>query len=90
MITINMDKAKQIFKDKIREVRKPLLEAKDGEYIRHLEMGDSEKIAAVAAEKQLLRDAPADANIDAATNIEELKQSWNTDLLGPNPYLQVF
>lgn len=90
MISINMNKAKEIFKDKIREVRKPLLEAKDVEYIRYLEIGDSEKVAAVAAEKKLLRDAPADSNIDAATNVEELKQAWNTDLLGSNPYLQVF
>jgi hypothetical protein len=38
-IGINVDKAKEIHKDKIREVRNPLLEKKDVEYIRAQEVG---------------------------------------------------
>ena len=82
-----MDKAKEIFKNKVREARKPLLEAKDVEYIKALESGDNERITSVVTEKQVLRDSTADPNISSASNIQELKESWNSDLLGPNPYL---
>jgi len=37
VISEDMDKAKEIFKDKIREVRAPLLEAKDVELMKALE-----------------------------------------------------
>ena len=37
-----MTKAKEIFKDKIREVRGPLLEAEDVVYMKALEAGDSD------------------------------------------------
>ena len=35
VISEDMATAKTIFKDKIREVRKPLLEAQDVEYMKH-------------------------------------------------------
>ena len=38
-ITTNMNKAKDFHKNKIREKRKPLLEALDIEFIRALETG---------------------------------------------------
>jgi hypothetical protein len=84
VISEDMTKAKEIFKDKIREVRKPLLEAKDVELMKALEAGDS--TTAIAAAKDALRDAPADAAIDAATDIAGLKAAWDTDVLGDSPY----
>ena len=84
VISEDMAKAKEIFKDKIREVRKPLLEAKDVELMKALEAGDS--TTAIAAAKDALRDAPADAAIDAATDIAGLKAAWDTDVLGDSPY----
>ena len=84
IITEDMDKAKEIFRDKIREVRKPLLEAKDVEIMKALETGAS--TAAIAAEKEALRDAPAAAAIDAATDIAGLKAAWDSDVLGDSPY----
>ena len=54
MITVNLDKAKQITKDKIRKTRKPLLEAQDVAFQRALESG--EDTTAIVAEKQRLRD----------------------------------
>ena len=54
MITVNLDKAKQITKDKIRKTRKPLLEAQDVVFQRALESG--EDTTAIVAEKQRLRD----------------------------------
>lgn len=84
VITEDLDKAKEIFKDKIREVRKPLLEAKDVELMRALETGTS--TTAIATAKNALRDAPAAAAITNATTIAELKAAWDTDTLGESPY----
>lgn len=84
VISEDLDKAKEIFRDKIREVRKPLLEAKDVEIMKALETGAD--TSAIAAQKQALRDAPAAPAIDAATDIEGLKASWDAGLLGENRY----
>jgi hypothetical protein len=92
-IGINVDKAKEIHKDKIREVRNPLLEKKDVEYIRAQEVGDTEKIAAIVAEKQSLRDVTGIVNEVSPTATDvlgvtaELKQVWDTEVLGKNPLL---
>lgn len=84
VISEDMDTAKELFRDMIRGVRKPLLDAKDVEIMKALETGAD--TSAIAAEKQALRDAPAAAAIDSATTIDELKAAWNTDLLGASPY----
>ena len=84
VISEDMDKAKEIFKDKVREVRKPLLEAKDVELMKALEAGSD--TAAIATAKDALRDAPAASAIDAATDIASLKAAWDTSVLGDNPY----
>ena len=86
MININMDKAREIHKDKIRVARKPLLEIKDVEFMRAVESADTATQATVSAEKQSLRDATSDPDIAAATTPEELKSAWKTDLLGDSPY----
>jgi hypothetical protein len=90
-IGINIDKAKEIHKEKIRAVRNPLLEQKDMEYMRALESNNTQKVADVAAEKQVLRDATAvvdDVEISGTTVLEvtdELKQVWDETVLGSNP-----
>ena len=84
VISEDMAKAKEIFKDKIREVRAPLLEAKDVELMKALEAGTS--TTAIAAAKDALRDAPAASAIDAATDIAGLKAAWDTAVLGDSPY----
>ena len=84
VISEDMAKAKEIFKDKIREVRAPLLEAKDVELMKALEAGTS--TTAIAAAKDALRDAPAASAIDAATDIAGLKAAWDTSVLGDSPY----
>ena len=83
-IGIDISKAKDIHRDKVREARKPLLEAKDIEFTRAQET--SADTTAIVAAKQALRDAPAAAAIDAATTADELKAAWDTDLLGTSPY----
>ena len=84
VISEDMTKAKEIFKDKIREVRKPLLEDKDVELMKALEAGTS--TTAIATAKDALRDAPAASAIDDATTIAELKAAWDTSVLGDSPY----
>jgi len=90
-IGININKAKDLHKDKIRKVRNPLLQAKDVEYMRAQESGNTEKIAEIVAEKQALRDVTTIVNnveITATSVLgvtEELKQVWDVNVLGDNP-----
>ena len=84
MININMTKARDIHREKVRQARNPKLAAKDVEFQRALETGAD--TATIVSEKQALRDAPAAAAIDAATTPEELKAAWDSDLLGDSPY----
>ena len=86
VISEDLDKAKEIFKDKVREVRKPLLEAEDVTYMKALEADDTDAKAASVTKKNSLRNAPAANAITNATTINELKAAWDSDLLGDNPY----
>lgn len=70
MITINLDKAKAITKDRLRAERTPLLQAQDVAFQRALESGAD--TSAIVAEKQRLRDITKLA--DQATTLDELKQ----------------
>ena len=69
MITINMDKAKEITKTRLRQERGPLLTIQDVAFQRALETGAD--TTAIVAEKQRLRDITQLA--DAATTLDELK-----------------
>ena len=86
VISEDLATAKTMFKDKIREVRKPLLEAQDVLYMKAIEDGDSSAQSTVATKKKELRDAPAASAITNATTIAELKSAWNTSLLDESPY----
>jgi hypothetical protein len=86
VISEDLTKAKELFRDKIREVRKPLLEAEDVVYMKAMEADDATAKAASVAKKTSLRDAPAASAINAATTITELKAAWDTNLLGNSPY----
>jgi len=86
VISEDMTKAKEIFKDKIREVRAPLLDAEDVIYMKALEADDADAKAASVTKKNALRDAPADSAINSASNITALKAAWDTSVLGTSPY----
>ena len=68
-ITVNIDKAKNITKDRLRAERKSLLEAQDVLFQRALESGAD--TTAIVAEKQRLRDITR--LVDTANTVEELK-----------------
>ena len=86
VIAEDMTKAKEIFKDKIRSVRQPLLDAEDVVYMKALEAGDSSAQAASVTKKKKLRDAPAATAINNADTIAKLKAAWDTSTLGTSPY----
>ena len=70
MITINLNKAKVITKERLRTERAPLLQAQDVAFQRALESGAD--TTAIVAEKQRLRDITKLA--DQATTLEQLKE----------------
>ena len=76
MIDINIDKAKNIWKDKIREKRKPALEQLDVDFMRANESGAD--TTTIVTDKQTLRDLPS--QVDTATTTDEIKAVWNEKL----------
>lgn len=68
-MTINMTKAKTLTKDRLREDRKPLLEAQDVLFNRALET--SEDTSAIVTEKNRLRDITNQVN--SMTTLNQLK-----------------
>ena len=69
MITINMNKAKDITKERLRQERKPLLEAQDILFMKAQEAGSD--TTEIVAEKQRLRDITN--QVDSCTTTDELK-----------------
>ena len=86
VISEDMTAAKTIFKDKIREVRGPLLAAEDVVYMKALEADNTSAKAASVTKKAALRDAPAASAIGSADTIAKLKAAWDTSVLGDSPY----
>ena len=81
---IDMAKARDIHKNKIRKARTPKLAELDIEFQKALETGSS--TTNIINKKQALRDAPANSDIDSASDTDALKAQWQTDILGPSPY----
>ena len=81
---VDMAKAREIHKTKIRNARAPKLAELDIEFQKALETGAS--TTDIVAKKQALRDAPADSGIAAASDTDALKAQWKTDILGTSPY----
>ena len=70
-IKIDIAKAKDITKDRLRAERKPKLEALDVEFIKAQEQGAD--TSAIVTEKQRLRDITQ--QVDTMSTVEELKQA---------------
>ena len=69
IITEQIDKAKEIHKDRLRAERKPLFAELDVKYIRNLEEGG--EVAGIINEKQRLRDITK--LVDKCKTIDEIK-----------------
>mgnify|MGYP003133327583 CR=1 FL=1 len=76
-IFINIDKAKEVWKNKIRIAREPVLEKLDIDFMKAQEAGTD--TTSIVADKNTLRDLPE--QVDTATTVDEIKTVWN-DMLG--------
>jgi len=79
-VKVDMPKACEIHRARLRELRTPMLAALDVEWMKALETGDEQKKTQVAAKKQALRDVTADPAIDAADTPAALKAVLPTGL----------
>ena len=77
MITIDITKAKEVWKDKIRFKRAKALKKLDLDFMKAQEAGTD--TTSIVADKNTLRDLPEQVN--TATTTDEIKAVWN-DLLG--------
>ena len=71
IISVDMVLAREIWREKIRQARIPVLTKLDAAFMKALETGAD--TSSIVAQKQALRDAPADPSIELATTPEELK-----------------
>ena len=74
MITIDINKAKEVWKDKIRQARTSALAKLDIDFIKAQEQNLD--TISIVADKQTLRDLPNE--VDTANSIEEIKSVWNS------------
>jgi hypothetical protein len=73
-IAVEMQKARELWKDKMRKARAPLLAALDVEMSRAFKDGAGQE--EIGARRQALRDVTADPAIEAAKTPEELRLVW--------------
>ena len=72
-VSVNIEQAKEVWKDKWREARKPKLEQLDVEFMRALEQGDTAKQEQVTEQKQALRDV---TDTPLPDTVEGIKSVW--------------
>jgi hypothetical protein len=75
-VDVDMDAARGIHRDRMRQARAPLLAALDIAYQRADEQGDAAAKAAVVAQKQALRDVTDDPTIATAATAGDLAAVW--------------
>lgn len=72
VVEVDMVKARNIWRDKIRQARTPEFEKLDAQFMKALETGAD--TSEIVAQKQALRDAPDHPDIESAQTPEELMQ----------------
>ena len=75
-VTIDMTKAREIWRNKIRDARTEEFKQLDMQYMRADESGDADAKAVIVARKNLLRDATDNPAIANASTVEELSAVW--------------
>jgi len=76
----DMDKARPIHMNRIREIRNAELAKEDVNFQRAIENDDADAKAAVVAKKQALRDLPATFDLSGAGTGDELDALWPNEL----------
>jgi hypothetical protein len=79
-LKVDMKKAPDIWRNKMRRHRAPVMLALDREYQRADEDSDAQRKGDVVRRKKTLRDCPADPRIDAAKTPDELMALWPEEL----------
>lgn len=79
-VICNMEKARAIHMDAIRQVRNIELVKLDILYLRVVEMGNQPEQKRLATLKQTLRDIPQTFDLSIFTTPEELKAAWPSQL----------
>ena len=74
-VNISLERAKDIQRNRWREVRGPLLEALDLDFLMASEEGDSDTINLIKQKKQILRDVTL-TDLSTVNSLEELKEIW--------------
>jgi len=82
LITVDIEKAIEIWKDKMRLARSPILDKLDTEFFRALEEGDTERQKFITAKKKLLRDVTELPELEQAKSIQEIEAVWPDYLNG--------
>ena len=77
-VTVNLTKAKDIAKNNLRTERAPVLAALDIQFMRAVESGNTSQQAAIAEQKDELRNITAHSSITGATTVDGLKTAMNT------------
>jgi hypothetical protein len=78
MIKVNIDKAKEVQKNKWRDARKKRFETLDLQFMLALEKGNVEQQKIISNKKQQLRDV---TNTSLSDNLEEIKITYPNILL---------
>ena len=76
-VEVDLAKAKDVAKDKVRLARTPKFQELDIAYQRADEAGDADAKTAVVVKKQTARDATADTKITNADSVDNLKTGMN-------------
>jgi hypothetical protein len=82
VITINMDRARELWLARLRADRAPQLAALDIDFMRALGAGAADQLAQVEQRKQALRDVTAHPALTAAHTSDALKALDLAALLG--------
>lgn len=85
MIEINLEKALEIHKTKLRERREVVFKDLDIQFMKALEQGNTVLSTEIGTKKQVLRDI-TDIDISNISTLDELKAIWDVELLGESPY----
>ena len=85
MLNINIEKALEIHKTKIRTKREIVFKDLDIQFMKALEVGNTTLATEIGVKKQTLRDA---TNIEAnsITTLDGIKSLWDVEILGETPY----
>lgn len=80
-VVIDIDKAKEIHRERMRIARNLKFPELDIAYQRSTETNNNKNTKEIISQKQQLRDAPADPRIENCTTVQQLKMVW-PDFLG--------